>query len=161
MRGPCCTGGGEMPIQRVGHVVIKMRDLEAAKRFYRDILGMRITDEREGFGVFFRFHDYHHDIAVFKVNEDAESPRKNQVGLAHIALVADSFDTVKAMYQRLKAHNVPIVRTVDHGITQSVYFTDPEGNELEIYCEVPEKPWQNQKTIIMAEPIDFDAVTAE
>jgi catechol 2,3-dioxygenase len=150
-----------MPIQRVGHVVIKMRDLEAAKRFYRDILGMQITDEREGFGVFFRFHDYHHDIAVFKVNEDAESPRKNQVGLAHIALVADSFDTVKAMYQRLKAHNVPIVRTVDHGITQSVYFTDPEGNELEIYCEVPEKPWQNQKTIIMAEPIDFDAVTAD
>ena len=147
-----------MPIQRVGHVVIKMRDLGAAKRFYRDILGMKITDEREGFGVFFRFHDYHHDIAVFKVNEDAALPQKNQVGLAHIALVADSLDTVKAMYQRLKAHNVPIVRTVDHGITQSVYFTDPEGNELEIYCEVPEKPWQNQKTIIMAEPIDFDAM---
>src|SRR5918992_1230551 len=105
-----------MPIQRVGHVVIKMRDLDAAKRFYRDILGMQITDEREGFGVFFRFQDYHHDIAVFKVGEDAESPQKNQVGLAHIALVADSFETVKAMYQRLKAHDVPIVRTVDHGI---------------------------------------------
>src|SRR5215831_6282461 len=46
-----------MPIQRVGHVVIKMRDLDAAKQFYRDILGMKITDEREGFGVFFRFQD--------------------------------------------------------------------------------------------------------
>jgi catechol 2,3-dioxygenase len=117
-----------MSIQRVGHVVIKMRDLDAAKRFYRDILGMHITDEREGFGVFFRFQDYHHDIAVFKVEDDAESPHKNQVGLAHIALIADSFDTVKAMYQRLKAHDVPIVRTVDHGITKSVYFKDPEGN---------------------------------
>ena len=62
-----------MPIQRVGHVVIKMRDLDAAKRFYRDILGMNITDEREGFGVFFRFQDYHHDIAVFKVGDDAGS----------------------------------------------------------------------------------------
>lgn len=150
-----------MPIERVGHVVIKMRDLEAAKGFYRDILGMKITDEREGFGVFFRFHDYHHDIAVFKVNDDAESPQKNQVGLAHIALVADSLDTVKAMYQRLKAHQVPIVRTVDHGITRSVYFQDPEGNELEIYCEVPEVKWQEVETIIVADPIDLDAVSAD
>jgi catechol-2,3-dioxygenase len=60
--------------------------------------------------------------AVFKVDADAASPQKNQVGLAHIALVADSFATVKAMYQRLKEYNVPIVRTVDHGITKSVYF---------------------------------------
>jgi catechol 2,3-dioxygenase len=150
-----------MPIERVGHVVIKMRDLEAAKRFYRDILGMKITDEREGFGVFFRFHEYHHDIAVFKVAEDAALPQKNQVGLAHIALVADSFATVKAMYQRLKEHNVPIVRTVDHGITKSVYFKDPEGNELEIYCEAPGVDWREVDTIIKADPINLDAVSAD
>ncbi|HEY7496800.1 MAG TPA: VOC family protein [Candidatus Tectomicrobia bacterium] len=150
-----------MPIERVGHVVIKMRDLEAAKRFYRDILGMKITDEREGFGVFFRFHEYHHDIAVFKVAEDAALPQRNQVGLAHIALVADSFATVKAMYKRLKEHNVPIVRTVDHGITKSVYFQDPEGNELEIYCEAPGVDWREVDTIIKADPIDLDAVSAD
>ena len=150
-----------MPIERVGHVVIKMRDLDAAKGFYRDILGMKITDEREGFGVFFRFQDYHHDIAVFKVDDNAEAPQKNQVGLAHIALVADSFDTVKAMYHRLKEHDVEIVRTVDHGITQSVYFKDPEGNELELYCEVPEKPWQEVDTIIKADPMDFEAAPAD
>ena len=150
-----------MPIERVGHVVIKMRDLDEAKRFYRDILGMKITDEREGFGVFFRFQDYHHDIAVFKVDEDATLPQQNQVGLAHVAMVADSFDTVKEMYQRLKEHDVPIVRTVDHGITQSVYFKDPDGNELEIYCEVPEKPWQDVDTIIVRDPLDIEAAIAE
>ncbi len=150
-----------MPIERVGHVVIKMRDLDAAKGFYRDILGMKITDEREGFGVFFRFSDYHHDIAVFKVDEDADAPHKNQVGLAHVALVADSFETVKAMYQRLKDHDVPIVRTVDHGITRSVYFQDPDGNELEIYCEVAEKPWQDVETIIVADPMDLEAASAD
>jgi catechol 2,3-dioxygenase len=150
-----------MPIQRVGHVVIKMRDLDEAKRFYRDILGMKITDEREGFGVFFRFDDYHHDIAVFKVDEDAEAPQKNQVGLAHIALVADSCDTVKAMHRRLKEHEVSIFRTVDHGITQSVYFKDPEGNELEIYCEVPEVDWHDVDTIIKADPIDLEAAPAD
>ena len=99
--------------------------------------------------------------AVAMVGDDAEAPQKNQVGLAHIALIADSFDTVKAMYQRLKAHDVPIVRTVDHGITKSVYFKDPEGNELEIYCEVPERPWQEQKTIIVADPIDLEAVSGD
>ena len=150
-----------MPIERVGHVVIKMRDLDEAKRFYRDILGMKITDEREGFGVFFRFQDYHHDIAVFKVDEDATLPHQNQVGLAHVAMVADSFDTVKEMYQRLKEHDVPIVRTVDHGITRSVYFKDPDGNELEIYCEVPEKPWQEVDTIIVRDPLDIEAAIAE
>ncbi len=150
-----------MPIERVGHVVLKMRDLDAAKGFYRDILGMKITDEREGFGVFFRFEDYHHDIAVFKVEDDADAPRKNQVGLAHVALVADSFETVKEMYQRLKDHDVPIVRTVDHGITRSVYFQNPDGNELEIYCEVPEKPWQDVETIIVADPMDLEAASAD
>jgi catechol 2,3-dioxygenase len=122
---------------------------------------MKITDEREDFGVFFRFQDYHHDIAVFKVAEDAAAPQKNQVGLAHIALIADSFDTVKAMYKRLKDHHVPIVRTVDHGITKSVYFQDPEGNELEIYCEVPEVKWQEVETIIRADHINLEAAPAD
>ena len=56
-----------MPIERVGHVVLKMRNLDEAKRFYNGILGMKIADERADMGVFFRFNDYHHDIAVFKV----------------------------------------------------------------------------------------------
>ncbi len=66
-----------MPIERVGHVVLKMRDIEEAKRFYCGILGMKITAEREGLGVFLRFNDYHHDIAVFEVAEDAAPPEKN------------------------------------------------------------------------------------
>ena len=145
-----------MPLQRVGHVVLKMRDLNNAKSIYRDILGMKITDERDDLGVFFRFDDYHHDIAVLKVSDNASGPEQDQVGLAHVAIVADSFDTVKSMYKRLKAHDVEIVRTVDHGVTKSVYCKDPEGNEVEIYCEVPEKPWNEVETIIVADHIDLD-----
>lgn len=145
-----------MTLQRVGHVVLKMRDLEAAKRFYRDILGMKVTEERADFGVFFRFDDYHHDIAVFKVGDDAAAPGNNQVGLSHVALVADSLATVKAMCRRLKAHDVPIVRAVGHGVAQSVYFKGPENNEIEIYCDVAEKPWQEVDTIIKAEPLDLN-----
>lgn len=145
-----------MPIERVGHVVLRMRDLEAAKRFYGDILGMKIANEREGFAVFFRFDDYHHDIAVFKADEDAAPLQDKQVGLAHVALVADSLDTVKAMHMRLKEHDVPIVRVRDHDYTKSVYCQDPDGNEIEIYCEVPEAPWQSLDSVIRSKPLDLD-----
>jgi catechol 2,3-dioxygenase len=145
-----------MPIERVGHVVLRMRDLEAAKHFYGDILGMKIANEREDFAVFFRFNDYHHDIAVFKADEDAASLQDKQVGLAHVALVADSLDTVKAMHKRLKENDVPIVRVRDHDYTKSVYCQDPDGNEIEIYCEVPEAPWQSLDSVIRSKPLDLE-----
>ena len=130
-----------MGIQRVGHVVIKMRDLGAAKRFYCDLLGMSVASESEG-SLFMRFEDYHHDLAVFKVSDEAPLPSKDQVGLAHIALVADSFDSVVAMYRRLKDNGVTVDFTTDHGFTKSLYTHDPEGNQIEIYCEVPEFDWR-------------------
>lgn len=145
-----------MPIERVGHVVLRVRDLEASKHFYHNILGMKIANEREDFAVFFRFNDYHHDIAVFKAADDAAPHQKKQVGLAHVALVADSLDTVKAMHQRLKEHEVPIVRLSDHDYTKSVYFEDPDGNEIEIYCEVPEAPWQSLDTVIRSKVLDLE-----
>ncbi len=76
--------------------------------------------------------------------------------VGHVALVADSLETVTAIYQRLKEHNVPIVRTRDHGYTKRVYCQDPEGNEIEIYCEVPETPWQKLDTVIRGDEMDFE-----
>ena len=61
------------------------------------------------------------------------------------------------MYRRLRAHGVTILRAQDHGVTKSLYFKDPEGNEIEIYCEVPEMPWQQLDTIIRADPLDLGA----
>src|SRR5712692_4793444 len=106
-----------MPIQRVGHVVLKMRDLEKAKQFYVGVLGMKIAEEAP-FGVFFRFNDYHHDIAVFKTAPDADLPKKHQLGLVHVALVPHSVDPVKALYGRCNALGVPTETTLDHGMTQ-------------------------------------------
>src|SRR5438874_2384025 len=120
-----------MTLQRVGHVVIKMRDLEKAREFYQGVLGMKVSVDRPGFGIFFRFNDYHHDIAVFQTSADADLPKQDQVGLVHIAVVADGVETVKAMYERCKEKGVPIVGTTDHGMTKSLYIKDPEGNTIE------------------------------
>ena len=90
------------PIQKVGHVVLKMRDLEKARAFYCGVLGMKLANFDPDRGMFLRFNDYHHDIAIFKTGPDADPPKKNQVGLVHVALVVDSLDTVKAWYDALQ-----------------------------------------------------------
>ena len=147
-----------MGIKRVGHVVLKMRDLEAAKKFYAGILGMQISSESE-IAVFFRFGDYHHDIGVFKTTEDAEAPKEEQVGLLHAALVVDSQESLVEMYKHLQEQGVTIEAAFDHGMTRSIYVYDPEGNALEIYCEVPEYDWKtNDDFIGFLQPLDVDAL---
>ncbi len=144
-----------MSIQRTGHVAIWVRDIEAAKRFYGEILGMELAQEIPGQGLFFRFNNYHHDLAVFKGREGTEPVDKNHAGIAHIALLAEDFETVKKMYHRLKEHGVPITMTIDHGMTKSIYFTDPDGIPFEIYCEVPEFDFRS-KGLMNFTPLDLE-----
>ena len=124
-----------MAIKRVGHVVLKVRDLEKAKRFYVDFLGMQIGNEKPGAGMFLRFNDYHHDIAIFKTGDDAEGPKENQVGLVHVALVCEDDATVKGFYEKAKTEGVEITGWTDHDVTHSLYLKDPEGNQIEIYAD--------------------------
>jgi catechol 2,3-dioxygenase len=69
---------------------------------------------------------------------DAEPVKDNQVGLHHVALQVGSFAELQECYRTLKAHNVRITATIDHVITKSIYFEDPEGNGFELYCDVGE-----------------------
>ena len=111
-------------------------------------------------GIFFRFGDYHHDIAVFKTGDDADLPKANQVGLVHVALVTDGVQTVKAMYERCKEMGVEIVGSNDHAITKSLYIKDPEGNTIEIYAEVPEYNWREEGMGFISRPFDIEKVPA-
>ena len=147
-----------MSIRGTGHVALRVRDLEAARHFYGDILGMRIGEETPGQAIFFRFNDYHHDIVVFKAVDDAEPVSQRHAGAAHIAFVADDFETVRNIYRRLREHKVR-VRTTDHGFTKSVYFEDPDGIELEVYAEVPEYDWRKEG-LGNREPFDIEDPSA-
>jgi catechol 2,3-dioxygenase len=151
------------PIRKVGHVVLKCQDLEKTRQFYVDVLGMKLARFDPNRGMFLRFDDYHHDIAIFKTGPDADPPKQNQVGLVHVALVVDDLDTVKAWYAKLKAHGVPIVGTADHAVTNSMYFKDPEGNTLEIYCEVPFSvyDWHKDGMGFIAHPLNLETEPAE
>jgi catechol 2,3-dioxygenase len=144
-----------IPIWGVRHVAIRVKDIEAARRWYEDVLGMTVEDEFPGRALFVRFGPYyHHDLAIFQADEKAAAPDQNSVGLAHIALLIDSLEGVKQWYQHLKSKGVD-VRGSDHGVTRSIYFTDPDGNPFEIYCDNPDFDWRKDG-LTMIEPLELD-----
>jgi catechol 2,3-dioxygenase len=123
--------------ERIGHVVLKVRNLERSRVFYTEVLGMDVMMEIPALpAVFLANHRRdHHEIALFEVGSDAEGLRGKQIGLAHVAFRLRNEQELRAAYRELKERQVPISFTVDHGVTKSVYFRDPDGHELEVYCD--------------------------
>ena len=120
-------------IQRVGHVVLRVTDVEKAEAFYRDALGMETVRRRPG-AAFMSFGTQHHDIGLFSVDGE---PTRGNAGLGHLALVIEGgLPELEALHQRLLDNDVEIVSLTDHGMTKSVYFNDPDGNRLEIYTDL-------------------------
>jgi catechol 2,3-dioxygenase len=124
----------------IGHVLLRVADEEAAKRFYRDVLGFRVAEQDpEHGGVFMTLGNGFHtiDITQHSAPEAAERPHRGQLGLVHIAFKVDSYAALREAYAHLLANGVEIQRAVDHVCQRSFYFTDPDGNGLEIYYEMP------------------------
>lgn len=121
-------------INKVGHVVLNVKDVETSAQFYTEVLGMEIMRLREGNAAFLSFGTQHHDIALFKAPEGAE---RGALGLNHIALQIEGGETeLRQLYGKLVQHGTKVDFTTDHGMTRSVYFFDPDGNRLEIFCEM-------------------------
>jgi catechol 2,3-dioxygenase len=123
--------------ERIGHVVIKVRNLERSRAFYTGVLGMDVMMEVSAIRAVFLANNRrdHHEIALFEIGEAAEGLRARQIGLAHIAFRLRDEKELRAAYAEFKEKHVPISFTVDHGVTKSIYFRDPDGHELEVYCD--------------------------
>jgi catechol 2,3-dioxygenase len=122
---------------RIGHVVIKVRNLERSRKFYSELLGLQLMHEMPQIKMAFLASNGrdHHEIGLVEVGDAAPGPQKGETGLLHIAFRLRDEDHLKAAYRELKDNNVEIVSTVDHGITKSIYFRDPDGHQLEVYCD--------------------------
>lgn len=145
--------------ERIAHVVIKVRDLEKSKQFYTETLGMQVMKQvPEIKAVFLSFNGRdHHEVALFEVGQKAEGPKMNQVGLLHFAFRMRNEEDLRAAYKELKEKNVKVTFTVNHGVSKSVYFHDPDGNELEVYAdnEIPELIGTIPNAYLGAEKLDF------
>jgi catechol 2,3-dioxygenase len=119
---------------RLGHAHLKVRDLERAVAFYSNALGLEVTEIVDDRYAFLTDGVMHHAIALQRVGEHAQTPRRQDTGLYHIAFeVPDKSSFARAL---LRLHEAGVsVGTVDHLISWAMYFTDPDGNGLEIYVD--------------------------
>jgi catechol 2,3-dioxygenase len=144
--------------ERIAHVVLKVRDLERSKQFYTELLGMDVMSEMPNPRILFLANNRrdHHEIALLEVGQQAPAPPANAVGLVHVAFRLRSEEELRAAYTELKEKNVPISFTVNHGITKSVYFFDPDGHELELYCDNPPEEYAKLPNSYMGmDKLDF------
>lgn len=126
---------------RIGHVALQVQDLQRSCAFYRDVLGLQLMKEiPEWRAAFFSSGGRdHHEIALVEVGPRAASPQGNAVKMLHVAFRVRDEAELRTAYQELKARGIPIAFTVDHGISKSIYFHDPDGHGIEIYCDNPPK----------------------
>lgn len=139
----------------IGHVHLKVRDLKRAEKFYTELLGFHVS-ERVGRYLFLTCSDRHHDLALQEIGRDAEVPPDHAVGLYHFAVELEGLDDLAEAYVRLQKAGVDF-SPVDHGISQSLYFSDPDGNGIELYVDTRQvrKEWRGIST-----PIDVDKLLA-
>ncbi len=152
-----------MPLKKLGHVVLKVRDLERSEAFYTDVVGLRVTGRLPGRMVFFTVpgNDDSHDLALWKVGAAAAPAGKNQVGLFHVAWQVERPGDLRTLYQELEAKGVPIHGTMDHGANLSVYFEDPDGHMLEFTYEQPREAWPADRNPFAGRtPLPFSAAGA-
>src|SRR5262245_36914589 len=122
---------------RIGHVVIKVCNLERSTKFYNEVLGLQVMKVEAWFKMVFlasRGRD-HHELAILEVGPEAAAPLERSIGLSHIAFRLSDEAALRAAYADLKKSEVRIVGAINHGVTKSVYFCDPDGNDHELYCD--------------------------
>lgn len=127
---------------RIGHVVLKVRDMERSLRFYTDVLGFKVSGRAPGDRMVFltATGENHHDLALARIAPDAQTPGWEHTGLYHFAVqVADDAAVIEAR-ERLTAAGA-LTGTSDHGVSHSLYAVDPDGTELEVFCDVPREVW--------------------
>jgi len=131
-------------IKRVGHLVLRVKDVERSRRFFEDTLGFPVVAQNERGMVFFStdVEDNHHMLAIMPAKEGAAMPSPDQVGMQHVSFELDSFAELQDAYRVFKEKGVAIDHTIFHGVTKSVYFYDPDGNRLEVYCNVPAEEYR-------------------
>jgi catechol-2,3-dioxygenase len=153
-----------MPITRMNHAVLYVRDARRTQRFYTDVLGFRtVIDHPDGAFVFMRApaSDNHHDIAFFTIGAGAapsEAGRRT-VGMYHLAWEVPTLEELAEMRERLQSVGA-LIGASDHGANKSLYAVDPDGLEFEVMWLVPPEHWGEAEDQAIIEPLDIAAEQA-
>ena len=153
------TGRVSIPVTRLNHAVLFVRDATLAAQFYSRIFGFEVVGtEMGGQAVFMRAAggDNHHDLGLFSVGPDASRPARGSVGLYHLAWEVPTIDDL-AEGARILSEAGALGGASDHGVSKSLYGSDPDGNEFEIMWRVPREAWGEFEKHGAVMPLDLNA----
>ncbi len=136
-----------MRVLALGHVVLKVRNLERSLAFFSGVLGLPLVARtliRDTPMAFFSITGNHHDFALMEIGASAPCALEGTPGLAHVALkVGNALDDLRAARTHLQTQGVAIDRTVDHKVAQSLYIRDPDDNWIELYVDADPRIWHD------------------
>ncbi|HEY8448727.1 MAG TPA: VOC family protein [Thermomicrobiales bacterium] len=153
------------PETRIGHVHLKVSNLERSIVFYRDVLGFDLMQRYGSQAAFLSAGGYHHHIGL-NTWESLNGPRPapGTTGLYHFAILyPNRFELARAL-KRLIDHRIPIHGASDHGVSEAIYFEDPDGNGIEIYRDRPEEEWPRTPSgelKMVTRPLDLEDLLRE
>ncbi len=153
------------PKVSIGHVHLKVADLERALAFYRDVLGFEVTQLYGNEAAFLSAGGYHHHIGLNTWESAGGSPPgKGTTGLFHLAIVYPSRAELADALRRLVNAGIPLEGASDHGVSEALYLRDPDGNGVELYWDKPAEDWprdRNGKLSMFTRPLDLDRLIRE
>ena len=130
------------PGVRIGHVHLKVADLDRALGFYRDVLGFSVTQRYGSQAVFLSAGGYHHHIGLNTWESlDGSPPPPRSTGLYHVAIVYPTRHALADALRRLFAAGVALDGAADHGVGEALYLRDPDQNNIELYWDRPQDEW--------------------
>ena len=153
------------PGVRVGHVHLKVADLERALAFYVGVLGFEVTERMGDRAAFVSAGDYHHHIGLNTwESAGGAPPPRGSTGLYHLALLYPNRATLADALRRLVDAGIRLDGAADHGVSEALYLRDPDGNGVELYRDRPEAEWPRTADGALAmvtDPLDVAALLAE
>jgi catechol 2,3-dioxygenase len=143
-------------VRQLGHVVLKVRDRERSEHFYENVLGLPIAARMDAPPMTFFTLGNHHDFAIVAVGADGPDAAPNSPGLFHVAFkVGDSIDDLRLAKAHPDSHGVEIDGISDHTVSQSIYFHDPDGNEIEVYVDTSDVWRTNPQAVATIAPLSL------
>jgi catechol 2,3-dioxygenase len=156
----------KIPAQtRIGHIHLKVADIERSLAFYHGLLGFEIVTTYGDQAVFISAGGYHHHIGLNTWHSKGAPPaRRDGVGLYHTAILYPTRKDLAAIYERLRSANYPLTGAADHGVSEALYLNDPDGNGVELYWDRPKELWPRQadgSIEMYTRPLNLESLMSE
>lgn len=160
------TSSSKIPPQvRIGHVHLKVADLDRALEFYRDVLGFELTQRYGRQAAFLSAGGYHHHIALNTwESEGGKPPPSGSTGLYHLAILYPTRAELANALRRVMKAKIPLTGASDHGVSEALYLQDPDGNGVELYWDRPTEEWPRNldgTLAMITEPLHLEDLLQE